>query len=566
MEAEKLIDYALQRFEEQKYDEALEAFILAYSKGFEQEWILENIYACYMQGNEETFRDAYGHQLFESNVTYEECTLDFIPYKEGEYYIYDKEKAQFSGKFSMTELESRKQLKAFEEVEFSAAAAEFDGNWSNYQELLNEAKKRKIYAVCQDMNRGMSYWKLPELEKYLTNVRMFPDRDSMQQYFHENTAVYLPKVIYGEHEKLANIFDREHRFRLTAEGRNTDNVLLTIAIPTRNRGHLLAKRLENLLRMTYDAEVEIVISKNGLGYYEEEYAQCAKIADARLHYYDHRKDLKYYENWRAAIEMSCGKYVMLVSDEDDVRIGALEHYLKLMQDCSQINIMRVRGTKQLYDYFNEYVYGKKGLAAFESSFLAQNYVSGYIVKRDAFIKEKFSKLDVFEANSFYHYYAHEWWVAVLCKTGDYMIDPFLLIDEGEPNMETGMNKGITTGVSQRKNEQILPVYATYQARLEQFGGQYEFLKWYCQGDQQWMVSGLRRAINKLSTLYSLARSYNYDIEQYEYWVGKYISSCVKIIDQVDVTEEQECLLLQCVRENAELLLQEDSEWRVENTN
>ena len=173
MDEKQLVDYACLRFEEEKYDEALEAFVLAYSKGYEREWILENIYACYMEGNESAFREAYEKQGFDSGVSYEACALDFIPYKDGEYYIFDKACAEFCGKFSAVELERREPLEVLKHVEFSAAAVEFDGNWKQYQDLLSEAVKRKIYAVCHDMNRGMSYWKIPELGKYLENVWIF---------------------------------------------------------------------------------------------------------------------------------------------------------------------------------------------------------------------------------------------------------------------------------------------------------------------------------------------------------------------------------------------------------
>ena len=37
MDGKQLVEYACLRFEEEKYDEALEAFVLAYSKGYERE-------------------------------------------------------------------------------------------------------------------------------------------------------------------------------------------------------------------------------------------------------------------------------------------------------------------------------------------------------------------------------------------------------------------------------------------------------------------------------------------------------------------------------------------------
>ena len=83
-EKELLISYACEQFEKAAYDKALEAFILAYQKGYEKEWIFENIYNCYMIGNEEEFRKTYMHQAADAKISYDECLLDFIPYRDGE--------------------------------------------------------------------------------------------------------------------------------------------------------------------------------------------------------------------------------------------------------------------------------------------------------------------------------------------------------------------------------------------------------------------------------------------------------------------------------------------------
>lgn len=38
------------------------------------------------------------------------------------------------------------------------------------------------------------------------------------------------------------------------------------------------------------------------------------------------------ENWENVIYLSHGKYVLMVSDEDDVILSALEHYLKILKE------------------------------------------------------------------------------------------------------------------------------------------------------------------------------------------------------------------------------------------
>lgn len=57
------------------------------------------------------------------------------------------------------------------------------------------------------------------------------------------------------------MIQKEHEYRLTPEGRNTDKILLTIAIPTYHRGHLLLQRMKNLQKLPYDAEIEFTVSK-----------------------------------------------------------------------------------------------------------------------------------------------------------------------------------------------------------------------------------------------------------------------------------------------------------------
>ena len=46
IEETELLEYACQKFQDEKYDEALEAFVLAFQKGYEKDWVKENIYKC----------------------------------------------------------------------------------------------------------------------------------------------------------------------------------------------------------------------------------------------------------------------------------------------------------------------------------------------------------------------------------------------------------------------------------------------------------------------------------------------------------------------------------------
>ena len=551
----QLLDYAVSKFQDGKYDEALEAFILAYGRGYEQEWIIENIYSCYMWGNDELYRKTYEKYGSEAGLSYEDCVLDFIPYKDGEYYIFDKEIGIFRGVFSVKELENTEIQESIKKVEFSAVGFEMDWNWNEKMHILAAAKERKIYAISHDIPRVLSYFKIPELQAYMKNVKIFSGRQEFQDYFHRNTSVYLPYVVLGKEEErkpLLEVIEQEHQYRLTPEGRNTNNVLLTIGIPTYNRGNLVLKRLENLCRMPYDAEIEFAISKNGTLFYQEEYEAVSRMTDARINYFDHGRELKASENWHYTIEMAHGKYVLLVSDEDDVCWGALEHYFKLLQSNSDVNLIRAKTAIQ-YGTLNEKRYGKKGTDAFYAMFLRQNYLSGMIIRREDFMQANLLQLEQFSDNAFYRTYPHEWWCAMLSRTGDYMEEPVILIDENESviaeEAERVKKEGIIVpeGEGMEENSQ-LPVYATYKARLNQFQGQIDFVRWFMKDDKNGMELGFGQSFGKVTFLLEMAREYNYDNEKFEEFVDRFLWICMDAIDEAPLDQEQKVHLLQWARQ------------------
>ena len=534
---QELLNYACTQFENGAYDAALEAFVLAYAKEYKKEWVLENIYNCYMAGNEAEFQKTYEHWDTGMKPLYENLALDFIPYREGEYYIFDKLLRSFRGIFSVDSLRNVTRQEEFQQAEFSALAMAMGWDWSNLPEILAEAEFRKIYAVCQDMNRCASFFKLPELSGYAENIMLFSNTKGFQSYFHEHTSVYLPKQCAGEEDgkkKLLKIMNTEHEYRLTPEGRNTDNVLLTIGIPTYHRGHLLLKRIKNLLPMSYDAEIEIAVSKNGTELYQEEYRQAAEIMDARFVYHDHKKMLNAVENWRYVVEMSHGKYVLFVSDEDDVVLQALEHYFRLLVDYPGVSEIRARTAYQ-YSLITTRTYGKKGLEAFKNTFLQQNYLSGLIVRRKDFIQENFVKLDKFFGNSYYRDYPHEWWCSVLSRSGDSLKEPVVLIWEG-------------TSEASRDGEIVLQPYAFYGNRLEEFEGIVDFLHWFMDGNTDGIIVGLNYAIKKTMHLFNLARELGHDPEHFNEWVDRFVMKAMEAVDGFDLNEGQKVGVLLCLRD------------------
>lgn len=551
----ELLEYACMRFGEEKYDEALEAFVLAYCKGIEKDWILENIYNCYMLGNEATFEHTYVQLQENAGVSYEQCTLDFIPYREGEYYIYDKEMMFFRGVFSIHEFENTSE-QILEQMEYSAIALEMDWNWNDYKSILTEAKKRKLYVVSHNIGRMSSFFKIPELREYTKNIVVFSNRKVFQDYFHQNTSVYLPHAVIGNEEEKKNllaIIKEEHQYRLTPEGRNTENVLFTIGIPTHARGNILLKRLAHLRQMPFDAEIEFAISKNGTTLYEEEYAQVNKIEDARINYYDHGKELRPEENWHYAVEMAHGKYVLLISDEDDVCLDALEHYMKLFTDFPETVIFRARGAN-FYNDIREQMIAKAGLSAFTNVFLRQNYLSGLIVKRDIFLLQKFMQLEKFASNEYYRRYPHDLWCTLLSLKGDYIEEPVqlfvevdaVLVEENEAYEMMGKGKMEDSLVGDTQ----LPIYSTYEERFMQFQGQVEFLHILTDNHPELVESGILKIIGKLSWLMEIARNYHYKTEMFLDVVDEFVNVSMQAMDEFQLSAESQIKILGFIKKCA----------------
>lgn len=558
----ELLSYACSKFEAGNYEEALEIFVLLYTKGFEQEWILNTVYSCYMEGNQEEFQKTFDRLICQDGISCEECVLDFVPHKECEYYIFDKNIRMFRGKFSVHDLETIERNRAFRDMEFSAGALVFDGNWSEILDILSGAEQRKLYAVCQDMRRGCSFFKIPELEKYLKNVKLFPDYQKFQDYFHRNTAEYLPRVLFGEEsavERLESIIEQEHQYRLTPEGRNTSNVLLTIGIPTYNRGNLLLKRLKNLRRMPFDSEIEIAISKNGTEMYQEEYEEAGRIPDARINYFGYDRTLNPTENWHHVVEMAHGKYVLFVSDEDDVILEALEHYLRVLVDHPEINLVRAATILQNPDL--ETAYAKKGIEAFKMMFLSQNYLSSLIVRKKDFIEEKLLKLEKYKDNVFYRYYPHEWWCVLLTRRGDAMKDSVALISEGDSVLEKEAEAARKAAGALKEDEseqkgKFLPEYSTYEARLEQFGGYIDFLHIMVKGNTEETVVGLEQTMRKTAHLLLLARYYKYECEKYESMIGRFCKMAMEAVEEFDLEDGDKIYLLGVLERCCIFVLQE----------
>lgn len=545
MENAQLLDYAVAQFQQGNYDAALEAFILTFGRGYEQEWVIQNIYSCYMSGNDETFRAVYERHAADSGIAYEDCILDFVPYRDGEYQIFDKKTGIFRGVFSIHELENAEIEKALQQAEYSAAVLVMDWNWREQLNVLAAAKERRLYVISDDMRRICSFFKLPELEAYMRNVKVFSGLQQFQDYFHEHTSVYLPYALFGKQEEkaaLLEVIEKEHQYRLTPEGRNTENVLLTIGIPTHDRGNLLLKRIKNLCEMPYDSEVEFAISKHGMHYYQNEYKSVEAMTDARINYVGCDEELGISGNWQNVVKIAHGKFVLMVSDEDDVDWRALEHYFKLLSEHENLGYVRAGTTVQYR--LKQDKYFKQGKEAFEGGFLGQNYLSGTIYNKCMFEEADLAQYDLkYKDNDFFYFYPHMWWQVVMSFKGDYAEDSRCLIREGDSVWKEEEQKLVRDGLVEvhdvaEKSSEIIDEIASYEARLKQFRGIVALIKDSKEFDDELRRQAIFLSIGKTYYLMDMVRGICQDSEkEFAGWIEKLIEEALAAMQEMQIEPE-----------------------------
>jgi hypothetical protein len=248
--------------------------------------------------------------------------------------------------------------------------------------------------------------------------------------------------------------------------------------------------------------------------------------------------------------MSHGKYVLMVSDEDDVIINAIDHYLKLLTDYPEINTLRARTRFQCASITTR-SYGKKGIEAFDNTFLCQNYLSGLIFRREDFLQENLMELERFNDNPFYLLYTHEWWCAMMSRNGDNMREPVTLICEGESCRDEEVQKFREVGIYSEDGGNVgkssIPTYSTYESRLEQMRGQIDFLHFFCRQDMQYVMVGLKRIFFKTDYLFILAWNLGYKRESLVEYMERYAQCCLEAVDEFPLDSEQKAELLTDVK-------------------
>ncbi|RCX19062.1 glycosyl transferase family 2 [Fontibacillus phaseoli] len=383
-----------------------------------------------------------------------------------EYYIYDKKQKLIQEKITLFKYQKIHSRSIPTLDVFSDYLLLEDWNWHSVLTYTNAIKtaNKKTYILMKNMEKFLSCLQGALLNNFtISNVLFFDSLAALQDYF-INSSEYLPRNIINlidNSEKPTEMINEIHNNRThRKENRTGDRVLLSICIPSYNRGNRAYENILHLLKLYYDEEIEFIISNNGTQNETTEYYNAIEdIKDTRIKYYAFKENMGFAINCCKICEMASGKFILLVSDEDLVNLSVLPSIMNLLTPSdSGLSILKT-STNSNYKLSN--LSASPGRDALLEFMLSSNYMSGIIFNRG--LLNKYNGLEYIKKNldnTVCFYYPHMFWELLLCQYGKVQSTSFILITEGKA--EKTECEEVETN-----SEVIMPYYASVEGRLKQ---------------------------------------------------------------------------------------------------
>lgn len=479
LKAEFYGSFAYFLFDISEYESSLNMFIKAQNYGYSNNEIKKIIWDAFIEPNLNEFKSVYEQNIefLLSNgyilkaVDFNELSFWLIPtLTENEYYLYDKNEDRIKERICLNRNFRRYGSLTISE-EFSDFLIVEDWDWNKVEEYVNSIRRenKKVYIVINDFKKFLSVFQgMLFSSKIISDVLIFDGLNCMKEYF-KSCSEYLPRNVIdltNKTEQITKTIDGIHNYRISKEGRKGDNILLSIGIPSYNRGNRAYDNIIHSLQCHYDEEIEFVLSNNGTqNDTKKDYEKIAEINDSRINYFAFEENQGVAINISKVCEMAHGKFILLISDEDLVDFSQINKVLNTLNNMKEtLAILKTRGDCQAV--IPSTIFAKAGREAMLTYMLTSNYLSGIIFNNELIKKYKATEqirnnLD----NTTYFYYPHMFIELLLCQYGDVKGIDIVLINEGKAEI-TEVER-IEVG---EKNKVNIPYYNSIEGRLEQHKG------------------------------------------------------------------------------------------------
>lgn len=305
------------------------------------------------------------------------------------------------------------------------------------------------YMITQRMNIYLAYFQLSfhPNRKFL----FFGSIEALETYANHD-FFEIPQVIFAsedEKEKIQN-------FRVKSKP------LLSICIPTYNRGNRAYALVQELLALTKTYSFEIIVSNNASN--NDTVADYEKIKQQnhpRLHYHENESNLGFVGNFNTVLSLSNGDFSMLLSDEDHLNISELNSLFSLLKTqnyfsvvCNVISLKSNYILPALKNNYNQYAF---------FNLINHTYISGII-----FNNHSIKSLDILEKikttlqeNTLYTLYPHIVMLVLLANEYSSFLVKNEFIIRGDVEVSS---------LEHQPNKDGLPLfdYARHQNRAKEF--------------------------------------------------------------------------------------------------
>lgn len=412
MTGDELCVLAMQAFENTNYRVCVQYLINVFEQGENREEILDFLYQNFINPNDQEFRASYGkNSSCLDEIEYEDLTLDFIPVSDKIFYIFDKEEQCFWGELNLED-----DAIITEKLEDPFNGYVFADIW-DVRGILPFIKagsrSQTFYLITEDSRRTASFGKIPELtDIFQGSLVVLYNINAFKIFFINNPDIYLPKLAVAGDKlpSLQNLLNELHKRRITDLDGKRENILLSVCIPSYNRGEQALQNVTHLLGLCYDSEIEIILSNNGSTENNEGYEKIKEIKDSRLKYHEFPKNAGFSGNILQVLSMAKGRYAVFCSDEDFMILENLPYYLKILQEPQIKGVIHSSGReggKNMDKHpgvFERLIGGKIEELFFASGL---NYLTGTFLSIEALKKQNVLELvRKNSSNSFVIHYPH----------------------------------------------------------------------------------------------------------------------------------------------------------------
>ncbi|WP_313892578.1 glycosyltransferase [Psychrobacillus sp.] len=484
LKADSYAEYAFFLFSHHNYESFFEMLRRAQENGYSSDTIQKIVNEAFIEPNLDEFKSIYNKNIeyllsneyieVKSILTFEDLPYWLMPIEtENEYYLFDKKNGLLLEKITLNR-NSELEILPTGDV-FSDYLLMENGSWENTLAYTTKIRNnnKKAYIVIENIGKFFSCLQGELLnEEIISNVMIFEDLYNMENHF-VNSNDYLPRNIINlvdNTNHIQNYINVIHNYRINKKERARNNILLSICIPSFNRGNRAYENIIHLLQSKYDEEIEFIVSNNGTQNDTQKYYEKIKdIEDTRVKYFSFEENKGFALNCSKACELAEGEYILLLSDEDLVDFNVLDKIMdELMRSKETLAIVRTSTIRQSKPAVKNAVQGKDALLTF---MLTSNYMSGIILNNNLLKKHKGieyvkENLD----NKVCYNYPHMFWELLLGQYGNVLGTDLVLVHEGKAE------KTEVELIKLSGNKTEIYSYATFEGRLEQHKGFFTIFK------------------------------------------------------------------------------------------